>query len=855
MNAATAFPIAANGDMYDPAQAEEFIAMLYRHVDWQPGQIISLLGIGEKGTAQEGVFRDRQLIAPGFIGAVHGHLKRWAANHVAGFIVPAVLHAEAHEGKGGGALDKVALLTAIVLDIDSGDVSAKAKYVIDRLGKPSMTVASGGLTDEGKLKAHLWWLLSEPSDEVERVAALRKLLAAKVGGDQSFGRATQVVRVPGSVHAKHGKASLCRILERCDADYSLDDLADIIEGMAAMPGLPTPVTATQLLMLTLAGGMDFTPRQDTAVAALHRDINEGGDELTRWGEFSKVAGFNISEIRAGRLTPEGAYTALNGWVFSHMVPPWPQARIDQEFRALLTRDIANHGPMHLATLGPLAPAQREVAFLPLDLWPVQNVPIAPPEFPAYVLGKLWANWVQGSAASAGAPVSYVGISLLVGAAALIGNARRVSHGSWIEPPILWAMMVGDPSTGKTPALRPVQAILTTFDRDISAGFPAEKTAFMAKEATARLAKEAWEKAVKAALGHGQTPPPMPKNATAPDMPICPNVVVKDVTPEKLGYLSNASPKGLIMVRDEAAGWLGGMNRFSGGGERQVWLESYNGDVGKIDRVKLDSSIHIDHFSVCVLGGIQPDRLNLILRDDPDDGLIPRFLFAFPDPVPPVRAAKWTPNFDPVALMRKLYSLKLVNVDDVMRPIELPLTDSAADLFEKWRQAHYVDSSTVEGMAVGSWGKMPGQLLRLALVLEFIRWTECAESPEPSEVQKDSITGAIELIDKFFKPMARRTLGAAGGSQKIYAAKVLAEHMIANRLTILETRQVMNSKGCPGILRKPEQMDPACAELVDAGWLLPIQNRAGGTKGKLPKSFEVRPDLWAALEQERSRSCP
>ena len=339
---ASPLPITTNADLYNPADVEEFFSTLFKHVDWQPGQMVSLLGIGEKGTTQEGKFRERQLVSPGFLGAAHGHLKRWAQWHVAGFVVPAVMAAEAHGGAGGGALDKVELLTAIILDIDSGDVTAKAKYATDWLGQPSMNVASGGKTDEGKFKAHLFWLLSEPTDEVERVAALRKTLAAKVGGDQSFGRATQVVRVPGSVHAKHGKATVCRILDRCANDYNLDELAEIIEEMAAMPGIQ--LSAPSSPALSMVGGMDFTPRQDTAVAALHRDINKGGEDLTRWGEFSKVAGFNISEIRAGRQTPEAAYTALNGWVLSHMVPPWPQARVDQEFKALLTRDIASHGP-------------------------------------------------------------------------------------------------------------------------------------------------------------------------------------------------------------------------------------------------------------------------------------------------------------------------------------------------------------------------------------------------------------------------------------------------------------------------------------------------------------------------------
>ena len=150
------------------------------------------------------IFRDRIIIPPGFLGLSHGHLKRWAEHHVAGFIVPAVLKPAAKE-KGDVTLDKVAALTAIILDIDSGDVSAKAAFVAERLGEPTMTVSSGGKTDTGQTKLHLYWLFNEPCENVERVAALRKQLAAKVGGDQSFGRATQVIRVPGSVHAKHGQ--------------------------------------------------------------------------------------------------------------------------------------------------------------------------------------------------------------------------------------------------------------------------------------------------------------------------------------------------------------------------------------------------------------------------------------------------------------------------------------------------------------------------------------------------------------------------------------------------------------------------------------------------------------------------
>jgi hypothetical protein len=332
-------PVPANLALYDPRQVDDYLKLLFRHVDFEPGQVVSLLGIGEKGTTQEGRFRERKIIPPSFLAAAHDHLKRWAQWHVASFIVPAVLSGEAAKDE-KATVDRVALLTAIILDIDSGDTEAKRSFATAALGRPSLIVASGGKTDAGTPKLHLYWLLNEPSDEVERVAALRKRLAAMVGGDQSFGRATQVVRIPGTVHAKHGKASQCAIVDRCDTDYSLDDLAETIEAMRPMAGVEPPKEPAP------GGLMDFTPNFDTAAAALHRDVHEGGEDLTRWGEFSKVAGFQIAEVRAGRVSSiDDAYNNTFGWVLGHMVPPWPPERIHQEFAAILKVDISQKGPL------------------------------------------------------------------------------------------------------------------------------------------------------------------------------------------------------------------------------------------------------------------------------------------------------------------------------------------------------------------------------------------------------------------------------------------------------------------------------------------------------------------------------
>jgi hypothetical protein len=418
MTAAYAYPLAANGALYDPSQVEQYLSALFRNVDWNEGEVVSLLGIGEKGTPKEGEFRERQIVPPAFMGSAHTHLKRWAQWHVAGFVVPAVLYGTALE-KGDVTLDKVAALTAIVVDLDSGDTEAKRDYATRALGPPSMVVASGGTTDSGAPKMHLYWLLNEPSEEVERVAAIRKELAAKVGGDQAFGRATQVIRIPGSVHAKNGNASLCRMIELTSFEYSLDDLADAIHHLLPMEGIEPPKQAS--LPALTGGAMDFTPKLDTAVAALHRDVHENGEDLTRFSEFSKVAGFNIAEARGGRLMPDAAYQATYGWMLTHMVPPWPQARFDSEFQALVRVDITRHGPFPQAIIaaplaaGPIEPTPAT--------WPLaQTIPPRP-----WLVGR----WLMRGKVTAIIAPGGVGKSTLINAMCLSASSGKELLGKTI----------------------------------------------------------------------------------------------------------------------------------------------------------------------------------------------------------------------------------------------------------------------------------------------------------------------------------------------------------------------------------------------------------------------------------------
>ncbi len=94
---------------------------------------------------------------------------------------------------------------------------------------------------------------------------------------------------------------------------------------------------------------------------------------------------------------------------------------------------------------------------------------APPPFPLHVLPDKCRAWIEASAQSH-IPADYVAQGLLAAASAVCGTeiVVRVTP-TWTEPLVLWPVLVGGPSTGKTPALGAARRLLAGLDRENEIG--------------------------------------------------------------------------------------------------------------------------------------------------------------------------------------------------------------------------------------------------------------------------------------------------------------------------------------------------------------------------------------------------
>jgi len=479
-------------------------------------------------------------------------------------------------------------------------------------------------------------------------------------------------------------------------------------------------------------------------------------------------------------------------------------------------------------------------------WPEPDMSVLnprrkPPEFPIELFGPFWSKWILAKGEGCSAPVDYVGMSLLSLLSGLIGCSRFVSPwGEWSEPPILWIALVGSPSSGKSPALESVLGIARKIEQDGAHAVKDELRQYEAELLAAQCLRQDWEKQVKEATKLGYPVPPIPENAQEPTKPERPRIMASDTTPEALARLLACQPKGLLITRDELAGWLGSFNRYSGGqgGDRAFWLEAYGGRPYVIDRARNGGeAVTVPNLSASIIGGIQPDKLQSLLLSGDDDGLTARILFCWPDPVPLERPERVPESHEAETALRWLNGLSLIpDGSGGLSHGLVTLTDEAADLFQAWRKEH--GANQPEGAIASWWGKMPGVCLRLALCFEYL-WQSSTTRQENFAVSYAAIEAATVMVQHYLKPMAERAYGDAALSKVERDTVTLAKWIVKIKAERINTRKIQRTANLAG-MRKAIEIREAIEVLEEARWLRSDSQRAGGDNGRRTGDYEVNP---------------
>jgi hypothetical protein len=476
-----------------------------------------------------------------------------------------------------------------------------------------------------------------------------------------------------------------------------------------------------------------------------------------------------------------------------------------------------------------------------------------PSFPVHLL-RPWAQWCERKAKAASAPIDYVAVALLASVGATIANVRWPLAGSaWSEPPVLWCAEVGPPSSSKSPSMDAAFNLVRFAEDRMAQGFDQEQQAHATLKQACEARVEAWKAEVRTAVKNGDAPPVLPDDAREPDTPVRPRIRVADATVEALGALAAGLPRGLLLVRDELAGWLGAFDKYGGGGaDRAFAIEMYGGRAYVVDRVKNPEPLRIRHLTIGVLGGVQPDKLAMILNG-PDDGLASRLLWAWPDARPEFSLARGVEDDGPYqhAFARLTDLAQALDEFGEPDPVKVPLTAEAEDRLEAFARDILEQCQDASGLLAGSLGKARGHVLRLSAVLEYLWWCGGTVAAEPKVISADAVTAAADLLNAYFLPMAERVYGDASIPEAERRGMVLARHLRSNRLAEFNARTVRREVG--GMLRDAADMEAACQQLVEANLIRARFTRAGEGKGRKALNYDVHPAvLDASKGADRSR---
>jgi hypothetical protein len=377
-----------------------------------------------------------------------------------------------------------------------------------------------------------------------------------------------------------------------------------------------------------------------------------------------------------------------------------------------------------------------------------------PLFPTDALPKPIARLVTEAAAAHGCPPDAVGLAALVTAGAAIGNSRVIQpKKDWSEGATIFAAVIADPGEKKTTAVRAGTHPARKLENKLQKKHEQALDEFAAEE-------REYEVERKEAAKQGLAAPPPPR---APDAE---RVRVNDTTVEALIPILKENPRGVLLERDELVGWVKGMDQYKAGGrgnERQFWLSVWSNEPVSVDRKGQQGPVSVLRPLIGVIGSIQPDVLPE-LAENREDGMLERFLFAYPRTL----NALWTEDeISEGALVgyRELYHrLRSLNMgeDDEGDPIEIPVSFSPEakevyiDIYNEHRREMALPGFPRYLRSV--WAKLEAYTLRLTLIIACCRFTEegVAERVEPDDVLK-----AVALSD-YFKDQARRVFGTLRG---------------------------------------------------------------------------------------------
>ncbi|UKA09710.1 DUF3987 domain-containing protein [Photobacterium damselae] len=461
--------------------------------------------------------------------------------------------------------------------------------------------------------------------------------------------------------------------------------------------------------------------------------------------------------------------------------------------------------------------------------PISGYRVVPEEFLIEMLpSNLWNYISVYSNALNNSPADYLGVSLLVSFASLLGATvsmcPKKNDKSWNVKPTLWGMIVGEPSRYKTPMMNRGMAPLYYAQKEVIDvnNLKNQKKQDVWNEITDK--KEAdLKKQLSSAIEKGDS---KKVEEIEEDLAFLTrlnisnrNVIVNDATPEALYIRLKDNPLGVLQFRDELSGFLVSMNKQGREQERSLFLEGFNasGSTYTQERVGRDKVV-LENVHINILGGIQPKMLLPLLYDRlsgrADDGLFERFQLAvWPDD----KRAQYTDfsvSEDSQNIVNKLFA-RVAKLGE-KEPCCFNFSEEAQKQWDKWSESFHpsIEKLATEEQAIEI--KYPAMVAKIALVLQIaINGERGADTPLTGDllVDVEALNMAFKWL-RYLRSHSKKILSLTQGEGDVSVSSLLAN---LSKFGGSFTKQQLNQKCWKGLTNRNDR-DRALMELENKGYI-------------------------------------
>jgi hypothetical protein len=704
------------------------------------------------------------------------------------------------------------------LSVDCDQYPHNARATLENLlGPATAIVESGGEwtnpeTGEAEPKVHLHWRLKETARTSQEHASLyeaRTLATRLVGADATAVSLVHPLRWPGSVHRK-GEPRLARIIFAGENEIDLTPALDVLReaaGAQLFAGTdkpspeklkPSPEKLRARDPRDFAAALEGIPNKDLS----WRDWNRIGlaTFAASGGSDEGKAAFAAFSAKSAKNDPA---TTLARWEHYRTSPP------DRIGMGTLAYLACQHNP--LWTLPSLTTPDAETVPVvdpvePVDLWGKFD----PPTLPRGVLPQVIEEFAFDRGMTIGCDMSGIAVGALAVCAGAIPDSIKLqpkrNDTEWQEAARIWVLVIGDPSTMKTPSILAATKPLRRIDNEMAREYQD------ALDAWARLSKDE------------QKNVPKPKRLRA---------MIFDTTIEATQEILRDSPAGVLLEDDELSGWFDAMYKYTGPRgaqkDRSFWLQAYNGGPKNVDRVGR-GSVHIPNLSVSIIGGSQPGPIRKLADSGEDDGLLQRFL---PIMLRPAIGGRDEPPGQAVSDYDRL----IRNLRELEPPVGgvLVFDDGALKIRAELEKKH-LDLMQLEGLnrkLTSHFGKYNGIFARLCVIFHCV---EHAGGQLPARITEATARRVAGLLHGFLlKHAVAFYVDVLGLSNDHDRLANVADYILAHKLERITNRDVARGdRSMRGLARR--ETEAIFEQLEALGWV----TRTPGPRASDPPHWIVNP---------------